>query len=178
MGASSRLNIRSDLEQSPVRFGDGNISAELLLRMFDYLTLHRGALVKLTSNESILDTTSTPIPWDEAEYDTGGFWSASSPTRLTIPEGVTRVRLLANIRYANDSDGNRQVWISKNDNVAYVGRPMGMFKSGGVVGVNLCSTVIDVVIGDYFEVRCWQDSGGPLNVESGDVSWFALEIVE
>lgn len=39
-----------------------------------------------------------PVAWDGVRYDTLGFWWAAAPTRLTVPPGVTRVRLTAGLR--------------------------------------------------------------------------------
>ena len=57
----------------------------------------RGALVKLTADEPIADSTDVAIPRDAAVYDTDAFWSAGNPTRLTVPAGVAKVRLKGNI---------------------------------------------------------------------------------
>jgi hypothetical protein len=57
----------------------------------------RGALVQLTADEAVAASTDAAIPWDAIVYDTDAFWSAGNPTRLTVPAGVSKVRLKGNI---------------------------------------------------------------------------------
>ena len=53
----------------------------------------KGALVRRTSD---LTSVSPPIhvSWQAATYDTDGFWDAGNPTRLTVPAGITKIRLM------------------------------------------------------------------------------------
>ena len=48
----------------------------------------RGAMVKVTADEPVADSTDVAIPWEAVLYDTDAFWSAGNPTRLTVPAGV------------------------------------------------------------------------------------------
>lgn len=43
-----------------------------------------GALLKLTSSLSMPNGAETPIAWSSAVFDTGGYFSAGQPTRLTV----------------------------------------------------------------------------------------------
>ena len=57
----------------------------------------QGALVRLTADEPVADSTDVAIPWDATVNDTDAFWSAGNPTRLTVPAGLSKVRLNGNI---------------------------------------------------------------------------------
>jgi hypothetical protein len=51
----------------------------------------------------VADSTDTVIPWDATEFDTEGFWDSGNPSRLTVPSGMSRVRLLGNVRWPGAS---------------------------------------------------------------------------
>lgn len=74
----------------------------------------RGALVRITADEPVADSTDVAIPWDDTVYDTDSFWSAGTPTRLTVPAGVTKVRLKDDIDWTFGGSGYRHVWVHKN----------------------------------------------------------------
>jgi hypothetical protein len=79
----------------------------------------RGALVKLTADEPVADSTDVAISWGAAVYDTDGFWSAGTPTRLTVPTGVSKVRLKGNIDWTFGGTGHRHVWMYQNGGPFY-----------------------------------------------------------
>ena len=153
---------------------------------------HKGALVFLTSNEAISAATATRVPWDSAQYDTGfngtPFWSAGSPTRLTIPAGVTKVRVTA--QTFTDAAGNnnatiRFAAIRKNGNYG----DTAQHEAGlGFVRVddasfndqlNPVSAVLEVSAGDYFELDYYSQEATDLGTVSGnEASWFAIEVIE
>jgi hypothetical protein len=58
----------------------------------------RGALLRRSTDFSVGATgTYVAVSWQSAAYDSDGFWDAGQPTRLTVPAGVTKVRLVGNI---------------------------------------------------------------------------------
>jgi hypothetical protein len=133
-------------------------------------------MVKLTADETIADQTTTVIPWDAAEFDTDGFWSPANPSRLTMPAGVSRVRLIGNLRWENNGSGNRQAWLTKNG-AGFPGAPMVMHGAGSVVGQNLATVPLAVSAGDFFELAAWHSAGGAINVEPHDQTWIGVEVV-
>jgi hypothetical protein len=137
----------------------------------------RGAMVKLTADEPITDSTDTVIPWDATEFDAEGFWDAGNPTRLTVPSGVSRVRLLGNVRRQSSATGERQALITKNG-AAFQGQPMARHGAAGLAGQNLASPALAVSAGDVFELSAWHSAGGSLNVEANVQTRFAIEVVE
>ena len=137
----------------------------------------RGAMVKLATDEPIADSTDMVIPWGATEFDTEGFWDAGNPTRLTVPSGVSRVRLLGNIRWQSSATGERQVLVTKNG-AAFQGQPMARHGAAGLAGQNLTSPALAVSPGDVFELSVWHSAGASLNVEADSQTWFAIEVVE
>lgn len=130
----------------------------------------RGAMVNLTANEAIADQTSTVISCDAVEFDTDGFWSSANPTRLTLPAGVSRVRLIGNLRWENDGSGNRRAWLRKKG-TGFPGAPMVMHGAGGVVGQNLATSALPVSAGDFVELAAWHSAGATIDVEAHNQTW-------
>ena len=104
------------------------------------------------------------------------FWSAGTPTRLTVPAGVTKVRLKGNIDWTFGGSGYRHVWVHKNGSPFF---GMGRESDEGDAGVqSIGSAVVDVTLGDYFELIARQTSGTSKNVAADELTWFAIEVVE
>lgn len=140
-----------------------------------------GALAYLNAAQSIADSTDTSISFNATTYDTDGFWSAGTPTRLTIPsgKGITKVRLSCGLQYDNNTSGNRTIQINKNGSGSYIGR-IGMagaaVSSGGGFALNGSTAVIAVSDGDYFELNTSQNSGGALNAQATN-TWLSIEVI-
>ncbi len=90
-------------------------------------------------------------------------------TRLTVPSGVTRARLLNNVRWQSSATRERQTLITRNG-AAFQGQPMARHGAA--------SPALAVSAGDVFELSVWQSAGASLNVEADSQTWFAIEVVE
>lgn len=115
-----------------------------------------------------------------AQYDTNGLWSAANPNRLTIPEGVSKVRL----RLSANVDPSDQIPLTnlfsfrKNgSNILFDGSVRTVVNASGYTnpGIGLVSDIIDVVPGDYFEAVYSVLQTFSLNPA---LTWFSVEIVE
>ena len=139
-----------------------------------------GAMLRLAANKA-WPYPSLPIPWDEPEYDTSGFWSAANPGRLTIPAGVSVVRLHATVRaQQGQTSGNRTGWLefAKNGSTAFRGSAALALNMGSYSNppISITSPPIRVEAGDYFEVR--QNGTETASVtHAADTSLFALEVL-
>jgi hypothetical protein len=136
----------------------------------------RGAMVRLTATEPVADSTDVAIPWDATVYDTDTFWSAGNPTRLTVPAGVSKVRLKGNIDWTFGGGGYRHIWVHKNGGLFF-----GTAKESdaGDSGVQSIGTgVVNATPGDYFELVARQTSGSTRNVAADELTWFAIEVVK
>lgn len=147
-----------------------------------------GALATLAaaSTHSIADATATAVPWDLIQYDDSAFWNIGSPTRLTIPAGVTRVRLSAGIRWTANGTGNRKIQIR--------GNPAGVYDANSIWASldlvsddtgdgTVASPIIEVSEADYFEVIVTQNSGGALTIATtsaaaNHANFFCCEVIK
>ena len=130
-------------------------------------------MVRLTATEPVAARTDVAIPWDAIVYT---FWSAGNPTRLTVPAGVSNVRLKGNINWTLGGSGYRHIWVHKNGALFF-----GTAKESdaGDSGVQSIATgVVNVMPGDYFELIARQTSGSTKNVVADELTWLAVEVVE
>lgn len=143
-------------------------------------TSFRGALVRSTANQSLTSGIHTAIAFDAEEYDTDTIHdNATNNTRLTVPTGVTRVRVTCNVSFASNGAGIRRLHVRKNG-AEFNG---GAYSQDDVSGttihwLNASTGVLSVAGGDYFECYAQQTSGGALNVTFDESTWGALEVVE
>ncbi len=151
-------------------------------RVFSPVTVaYRGALVKPNADITTVNATSGyTVVHDAESYDTDAIHdNATNNTRLTVPAGVTRVRLSANVDIAlasNDDYMEHQIlkggignWDGAPDQLVEVG--LTLSKS------NITSAVVTVVAGDYFEQKIVIQSDTSVTIDK-DRTWFAMEIIE
>jgi hypothetical protein len=145
----------------------------------------------ITSGTTVPDSTIVTIPWNVSLFDNGGWFSHADSSRLTVPSGVTHVRLSAAARFDANATGRRQVFIYRNGSTASLVPASGIGNSAGRWGeaivqpVSAASTdtitqietpILTVSGGDYFQVGVFHTSGGPLTVESGSAYFSALAV--
>lgn len=117
-----------------------------------------GALVTLTSDGTADNSWPKFASFDAAVYDDAGSWSAGTPTRLTVPAGVTHARVGVGARITNETGA--QSWylsIWKNDAAAWDGAPT-VNHNADAAGFaekqdTLWSPIVEVSEGDYFTFR-------------------------
>lgn len=138
----------------------------------------RGAMAKKSANQTGLNNTGAVVTWDSDVYDTDSIHDTGSNTsRLTVPAGVTKVRVAGAVRLQNvDSPYRVQCLIYKNGSASFDGA-VGQVEQAFATGISVqCLTgVIEVTAGDYFEF--YMSGGGTLDVIAAR-SWFAMEIIE
>lgn len=138
----------------------------------------RGALIGTTAAKTGTGVLDPVTFWDVVDYDTDGFWSAAQPSRLTVPTGITKVRLTTTLApTAGPVDGsNVNVAIRKNASTVrgaiFVGGEYGTLGAGW----QQVTAVLPVVGGDYFEVRF--NPGVTTSVTYDALSHFSIEVVE
>ena len=159
-----KANI-SDLETTNSQLAQ--IKKKVLLRKETLQTFGSGVETFLTFQ--------TPI------YDTSDFYNSINPTRITIPNGVSKVKLNCGVSFEANATGTRAVTIRKNGSFISGITTLGVPGAGNSTDVQVVTPVIDVVVGDYFEVRAVQFSGGSLGVRGSNallLTYFSLEVVE
>lgn len=137
----------------------------------------KGALVSLSVQQSIPNNTTTLISWGVENYDDLNIWSSDNPTKLVVPNGISKVIVKAGVFWAVSSAGYRSVQILKNG-AGFAG--MGSDQRNAVErsGVNFATSVITVSPGDYFELQVTQNSGGSLDLVALSQTWFSMEVIE
>ena len=138
---------------------------------------YSGALVKLKENQPFDSNTYAMAIWGGAIYNTDGYWDPENPTRLTVPKGVTKVKVLASILWESNNDGFRQLRLKKNGNYTY-GLPYVRYQAVSTSGATGTSSVIEVEEGDYFELDVVQTSGKSINLREDPYTWMSIEAVE
>lgn len=128
---------------------------------------------RLARATTLTGHTSGVIAWDSEVTDTDGFYDSGSPTRLTIPSGVSRVRVTANLESANYS-GYIDVRIYKNGALAS-GCVRKISGRGGLKMVNLASAPLEVTAGDYFEL--YVEHAAAQSIAPAPQTWLAIEEV-
>lgn len=127
--------------------------------------------------QSILNNTATTLAFDSEAYDVGSLHdTVTNNSRITIPKGgdAGLWMFVAQIDWDPNVTAQRQASILKN-NVTLVGSVISAAVQGGFGTRHQVTYVEDSpAVGDFFEVRVIQNSGGALNVNGGVTgTWFA-----
>jgi hypothetical protein len=132
-----------------------------------------GALIYQTSTQSLSNATATTITYNSANYDPLSMWNGS--TTLTVPAGVSKVRVTASIQMAGG--GPLAINIRKN-NTTFPGQPnQSISATTGATGLTTTTPVLNVSAGDAFTVVVTQSSGGSMNTGGGNTCWLSMEII-
>ena len=145
-----------------------------------------GARANRSGTFALPNTANTAILWNAEAFDTNNFHdNITNPERITIPAGVSRVRMTAGLHYASQGGSNNAniATIIRNgstsDEIAYSVASFNANEFGAdQYGHTLDTGIIDVSENDFFEVRClFQSSSGngTLNTEG---SFFCIEVIE
>lgn len=141
----------------------------------------QGAMIRkpYPGDQNIPHQVNTFFTFGVVDYDIGGWWNPAFPTRLTVPQGVTKVRVHAQCIWQANSTGLRQLVIKKNG-AFYPGDPcVNVVAAGGTTtDIDTHSPVLMVQPGDYFEAEGFQTSGGVLKLLSSTGTYLAIEAVE
>lgn len=144
-----------------------------------------GALAFRNTSQSITNNVLNAIQLNDTLYDTDSVWSGGDPTKLTVPAGVTKVRLGAGAIFVSSVSGQRKIEIRKNGSstvfdASGLRPPMtvgGNAGVGGFFGQQVHSGSVDVVATDYFQAFVLQSSGGNLDLVANG-SWMEMEILD
>ena len=143
-------------------------------------TPFRGALAYSSSTIAVAASTSVDVPWNLESYDTDSIHDISTNNeRVTVPAGVTKVRVFACIRWTGMSSGERA---SCTVNHIATGRAFTAYDTqhipaAGIWAHNLSTGVIPVTAGDYFYCSVSHSSASSRSVNAAG-SWISMEIIE
>lgn len=129
-----------------------------------------------SSDVSIAYNTITAIQWQAVSWDTGGFWTGASPTRLTCPSGASGYYLVVAQVQADQGFGSFNVQIYQNGTlIAQTQGGMDNIASGvGDHEPKQTVAVLSVAVADYIEVKVIlaRTSGAPTTVQGGAAKTF------
>lgn len=139
---------------------------------------HVGALVKKSANLTGQNTTGdVAVAWDAETYDYGTWHdTVTNNSRLTVPSGVSRVRVMGQVTLANVTASNIiTATIRKNGSAAYDGVGQVNTANGGTTVVTQVETaILEVSAGDYFELYIKASSDTSIDYTAAGC-WFAIE---
>jgi hypothetical protein len=173
--------ITYDETLSQYRVHDGATAGGVKIPAVGIAAPARGALVTLAANLTTQDyTTATAIPWTEENYDTDTIHdNATNNTRLTVPTGVTKVRLVGQLAIDDHTSGVfAQIGIYKGGLQDYQGSASQRVEiTGTVFRLNVASPVLTVAATEYFELFALIETDASITV-TDDQTWFAMEIIQ
>ena len=141
----------------------------------------RGALVTKAADQTTANYTGgANIAWDSESYDTSTIHdNVTNNTRLTVPSGVTKVRLLYSVLMSNvTASDDIFIAVRKNGSDSFVGnRAMVIDTSNTSPRGGGETAIITVTAGDYFELNMSLATDTSITV-SAIYSSFAMEVVE
>jgi hypothetical protein len=133
------------------------------------------ALVGKTGNQSISAGVTTTLTFDTETADTDAWHdNVMNNSRLTVPSGVTLVRVSANVKNNALTGGQNVVSMIKNGASAR-GLPERDLEGNIRKYLNVVSAPLEVSAGDYFEVQYFGTNAE--TVPASDEVWFAIEEV-
>jgi hypothetical protein len=141
-----------------------------------------GVLARRTSTLAAV-TFPLMVPWQDTDYDTMGFWSGAAPTRLTVPAGVSKVRLSGMASFNSAAQAGSLTCSIRRNGATEPNALLNVLREGSTGFANngawTWSPVLPVAPGDYFEMRVVL-SGMPsvTDLEHDGATFFALEVVE
>jgi hypothetical protein len=140
----------------------------------------RGAQATVTSNHTIATGASSSLPWDSA-VQTDTIWNSANPTRLTVPAGVSKIRLSMHV-LSTGSATAMSAYFAKNGlytgSSALIGYTNDASASTSTSAtITTTSKVLSVVPGDYFEARL-NPLSAAATIDSTYEQYFQMEIIE
>jgi hypothetical protein len=104
------------------------------------------------------------VPYDTTDYNIGGVFDSTKPTRMTAPI-AGRYLIVANARWEANVNGRRTIALEVNGTAAQIARSNASADTWGGTPFNPEQTVEAIYklnAGDYVEVLAFQDSTVPL----------------
>jgi hypothetical protein len=141
-----------------------------------------GALVRKAADQTGANfSAGAAVSWDSETggYDTNAIHdNSTNPSRLTVPSGVTKVRLQAQIYLTSvTSSVPVQFYLMKNGSTNFVGFTGNYVSvSDASSTMNISSPVLPVTSGDYFEAAVYTTDSS-VTVKN-EYSWFSIEVIQ
>jgi hypothetical protein len=138
---------------------------------------YRGAHVTLSG---VVTNPASPyfVAWGTEVLDTDGFWAIGNPSRMTIPAGVSRVRLYYGLTFSLSTwtaGSSVSIGFRKNGAGSTI---CGLTVTAGYTDplFSVVSPPLAVSAADYFEARL-VSTDATFTIAAADATYFALEVV-
>jgi hypothetical protein len=139
-----------------------------------------GALVSKNVNQSIPNFANDVLTWQIQRYDVGDWFATPGDEFFTIPAGVSRIMASVGLQWeAVAAEAFRSLSFSVNG-VTVPGIPAATPSTLPSIGVShsICSPVISVTPGDKIRAAVLQISGGDMDAQASDRTYFAIVAAE
>jgi hypothetical protein len=140
----------------------------------------RGALVHKVADQATANyTAGAAIAWDAEAYDTDSIHdTVTNNSRLTVPTGVTQVKLSAGVAISSISaDVYVQLQLRKDGSTDFIGQTQTFQEVGlGAAGLSFHSPKLDVAAAEYFDAFLTIQTDTSVTLDD-DRCWFAMEII-
>ena len=123
-----------------------------------------GAFAYKGADQTISTGTYTAVTLTNEDFDTDAFHSTSTNTaRMTVPSGKAGKYLFNfSLQWSGGTTNTRVLTIYKNGSIfSYLENPA---TSVGATFTQCASIVMDLAVGDYVELYCYQSTGGNLTL--------------
>lgn len=141
-----------------------------LQRALSNLREFRGCRVRMTADDTAQNVTSeTAVSFDSATFDTDSFWSAGTPSRITIPSAtITYVELVGQVAISS-STGDTMLTVGifhKNSGgvTQAVYGPRFVEMGGATRQLMVPTGPIAVSNGDYFELTVREETDNSVTI--------------
>lgn len=137
----------------------------------------RGALISPSTDQNYASGSAVTIRFATEVYDIGGFYDPTAPNQFTVPEGVSKIRLSAQLGFTALPSGNNQFSFTKNGTRNFIGSGWAVAPSSGYgnPATTFVSPIIEVVPGDVLGIIGYSTQSYSMESET---TWFAVEVVE
>jgi len=133
-----------------------------------------GARVRRTSDQTAFPGQIT-VQFNTTDFDDGNMVSSNV---LTVPSGVSRVIVTAQLRWQQNSTGNFSAFIRRN-NSGFSGQPIdNRYLADAPVGMaaNLSTGILSVSAGDTFQLVSDNAGGSSSTIQSG--TWMNMVVMK
>jgi hypothetical protein len=135
-----------------------------------------GVSLKKSAAQTVSNATDTAVSFDQENFDTDSYHdNSTNNSRITIPTGKDGYySVQAMLTFVANSSGVRAATLRKNGSTNPI--DFGCNNDGASSGSALIlQKTVSAVAGDYFELYCYKDGSGTLDLRSGDgFSYFTM----
>ena len=186
IGGRGQFWVRDDVPNTPMFTDD--VGTDFELNLGGGGAGQTGCKAFRTSNSpALVNNVPTIISWTAEAYDTNAFHDvAINQSRITIPVGVSIVRLHGSMTFSSYVQGGKKAYFTKNgttlpnaidnESLSLVSQPTAI--AGGVgqnASIQTESHDISVSSGDFFEYVAVSLNEAGVVIQPG--SWFAIEVI-